>query len=417
MASRASAVAVRVPVLARRNAARDLGRHPRQERRLRPGALPRGDPAAGGRRAGRDRRRRLRVDDGSLDARARRARSYTRFQPAEFGHGATRNLAVGLSSGDLVVFTSPGRGRGGRALAAAARGGRAERPGVAGAYGRQLAHDGRAAARGVLPRLHVRAGSAGAAARRGVEELTFEATLFSNVELGDLARASGRLPVRRRRVDERGPGVVAPRCSCAGHTIVYEPRAAVRHSHAYTIRAAFRRFFDSGVSAERGLRRRRGVARRAPAAGRRYAVGSCVALAVRTRRWIPSAVGLTSSGSSPASSSGCADERLPRRLRVEARFAPRPPGPGRAPRPHPRPGAERPRRRRSRGQVVPPSRKARSGTHAGRRRRSRRQPPRRGTASCTAREDGRRLSAASGILSRSRLPLAEPPARSVGRTR
>ncbi len=36
----------------------------------------------------------------------------------------------------------------------------------------------------------------------------------------------------------------------AGLSLVYEPLATVRHSHAYTIRSAFRRFFDSGVSAE-----------------------------------------------------------------------------------------------------------------------------------------------------------------------
>ncbi|MBA2505306.1 MAG: hypothetical protein H0V29_05090 [Thermoleophilaceae bacterium] len=37
----------------------------------------------------------------------------------------------------------------------------------------------------------------------------------------------------------------------AGHALRYEPRAAVRHSHPYTVRSAFRRFFDSGVSSER----------------------------------------------------------------------------------------------------------------------------------------------------------------------
>jgi rhamnosyltransferase len=37
----------------------------------------------------------------------------------------------------------------------------------------------------------------------------------------------------------------------AGYSLVYEPLAAVRHSHNYTLVAAFRRFFDSGVSSER----------------------------------------------------------------------------------------------------------------------------------------------------------------------
>ena len=37
----------------------------------------------------------------------------------------------------------------------------------------------------------------------------------------------------------------------AGFELVYEPRAVVRHSHPYTLAAAFRRFFDSGASADR----------------------------------------------------------------------------------------------------------------------------------------------------------------------
>ena len=37
----------------------------------------------------------------------------------------------------------------------------------------------------------------------------------------------------------------------AGYELVYEPDAAVHHSHRYSVADAFRRFFDSGVSAER----------------------------------------------------------------------------------------------------------------------------------------------------------------------
>ena len=37
----------------------------------------------------------------------------------------------------------------------------------------------------------------------------------------------------------------------AGYALRYVPEAAVHHSHPYTLRQAFRRFFDSGVSSER----------------------------------------------------------------------------------------------------------------------------------------------------------------------
>ena len=89
----------------------------------------------------------------------------------------------------------------------------------------------------------------------------------------------------------------------AGYSLAYEPRAVVRHSHAYTIATAFRRFFDSGVSAEhayvegdasRAALRRAGEPLRAR--------GARVALADRASgagsRTRPS----TSSASSPASS-------------------------------------------------------------------------------------------------------------------
>jgi hypothetical protein len=69
---------------------------------------------------------------------------------------------------------------------------------------------------------------------------------------------------------------------------VYEPRAVVRHSHDYTIPAAFRRFYASGASADRSYvagETSRAALRRAM---RRYARAE-LAWLWRTgqRRWIP----------------------------------------------------------------------------------------------------------------------------------
>ena len=75
----------------------------------------------------------------------------------------------------------------------------------------------------------------------------------------------------------------------AGWMVLYEPRAVVRHSHVYTVRSAFTRFFDSGVSAERtylaGTRPSARVLRRAAL---RYGVGEVEWLwRSGQRRWIP----------------------------------------------------------------------------------------------------------------------------------
>ena len=78
----------------------------------------------------------------------------------------------------------------------------------------------------------------------------------------------------------------------AGFSVLYEPAAAVRHSHNYTLGEAFRRFFDSGASADRAyLAGERESVRALRAAAIRYARGE-LGWMWRTgqRRWIPYAI-------------------------------------------------------------------------------------------------------------------------------
>jgi rhamnosyltransferase len=161
--------------------------------------------------------------------------------------------------------------------------------GVAGAYGRQLPHEDATPPEqffldfmyGPKPRVQ-RLG--------GIEELSFEQTLFSNVNSA-IPRKVWEANPFRDDVTMSEDQEWSRRMLLAGHTIVYEPEAAVRHSHAYTLRAAFRRFYDSGASAGRSYvagEESRAALRRA---FRRYAIGELRWL-WRTghRRWIPYAV-------------------------------------------------------------------------------------------------------------------------------
>ena len=158
---------------------------------------------------------------------------------------------------------------------------------IAGVYGRQLPHDDATPPERYFldflygPEACVQSISEPA-------ELTFESTLFSNVNAAipravwsdhrfdaDLIMSEDQAWSRRMLLD--------------GWEIVYEPRAAVRHSHTYTVAGAFRRFFDSGASAERSYLSEDAQSRAAiRRAARRYAVGE-VAWLWRTgqRRWIP----------------------------------------------------------------------------------------------------------------------------------
>jgi len=254
------------------------------------------------------------VDSGSTDGSADRARAAgarVHEIPAQaFGHGRTRNLGVDLSEGDLIVFTSQDavadHDRWLALLAAAARSG----PDVAGAYGRQLPHeDARPPERFFLDFLY---GPDARVQRLGPDdELTFEATLFSNVNAAIprslLERFSFRDDLTMSEDQEWSRRVLR-----GGYALVYEPRAAVRHSHAYTIRTAFRRFFDSGVSAQHSYvegDESRAALRRA---GGRYAREELAWLWRSGHgRWIPYTV-LYELGKFTGLQLGLRHERLPR---------------------------------------------------------------------------------------------------------
>jgi rhamnosyltransferase len=232
------------------------------------------------------------VDSGSSDGspdRARELGAEVHEIPAnDFVHGGTRNLAARLSRGDVLVFTTqdavPANDQWLARLVQALRG-----EGIAGAYGRQLPHEDATPPEqffldfmyGAEPRVQ-RLG--------GIAELSFEQTLFSNVNSA-IPRNVWEASPFRDDVTMSEDQEWSRRMLLAGHTIVYEPEAAVRHSHAYTLRGAFRRFYDSGASAGRSYvagEESRAALRRA---FKRYAAGELTWLwRTGRRRWIPYAV-------------------------------------------------------------------------------------------------------------------------------
>ena len=230
------------------------------------------------------------VDSGSTDGSPDRARAagavVHEIPPEEFGHGRTRNLGVSIAHGDLVAFTSQDAvaddERWLASLAAAARSG----PTVAGAYGRQLPHsDARPPEQFFLDFLY---GPTPRVQRLGAgAELTFEATLFSNVNAAVPRPLLERYPFRDDLTMSEDQEW-SRRVLREGYSLVYEPLAAVRHSHAYTIGSAFQRFFDSGVSAHHAYvegNSSRAALRRA---GSRYARQELAWLwRSGYRRWIP----------------------------------------------------------------------------------------------------------------------------------
>jgi rhamnosyltransferase len=229
------------------------------------------------------------VDSASTDGSALRARRLGarvhEISADEFHHGRTRNLGAGLARGEILVFTSQDAVAADERWLARLTSPLAD-PEVAGVYGRQLPHaDASPPERyfldflyGPEPRVQRLAGG---------DDPTFEATLFSNVNSAMRRHMWAEYPFDERIIMSEDQEW-SRRVLRAGYGLVYEPAAAVHHSHAYSLASAFRRFFDSGVSAERSYvdGSQSGTALRR--AGVRYAQGELSWLwTTGQRRWIP----------------------------------------------------------------------------------------------------------------------------------
>jgi rhamnosyltransferase len=233
------------------------------------------------------------IDSSSTDGSAELARSLgARVEVIpldQFNHGATRNLGAELARGEMLVFTSQDAAAIGehwleRLVAPLTD----ER--VAGVYGRQLPHpEATPPERYFLDFLYGPGARVQEAA--GTGDLSMETTLFSNVN----AAIPRRVFERFRFVDDivmSEDQEWARRVLVAGYRLVYEPEAAVSHSHTYSLGSAFRRFFDSGASAERAyLAGGRPAGRVLRQAAARYGRGELAWLwETGQRRWIPYAV-------------------------------------------------------------------------------------------------------------------------------
>jgi rhamnosyltransferase len=230
------------------------------------------------------------VDSGSQDdsvetSRALGARVHE-IPASEFGHGRTRNLGAELARGKTLVFTSQDAVAADETWLATLVRSLARGEGVAGAYGRQLPHDDATPPERYFleflygPDARVQRLDAG-------REPDFEQTLFSNVNSAIPRAVWQEFPFADDLIMSEDQEW-SRRVLRAGYELVYEPDAAVHHSHRYSVADAFRRFFDSGVSAERSYAADvagGGALRRA---GARYARGEVEWLwETGQRKWIP----------------------------------------------------------------------------------------------------------------------------------
>lgn len=188
------------------------------------------------------------VDSGSTDRTVEIARRYParieQIAPEAFHHARTRNYAASLAKGEFLVFLTqdacPASDWWLQSMIS-----NFSDPLVGAAYGRQLPRHGSTTERqSMLDTLygeqrivkdpahptewgyrHYHFSDANSAIRRNVWEAT-------------------RFPEDLKVFEDLG---IAKRILDGGRKIVYEPRAAVYHSHNHTTTGLFKRFFDSGV--------------------------------------------------------------------------------------------------------------------------------------------------------------------------
>jgi rhamnosyltransferase len=190
----------------------------------------------------------LLIDSGSTDGTLEIMRRYPahleQIPPEAFHHARTRNYAAGLAKGDFVVFLSQD------AIPASdtwlgAMISNFDDQSVGAAYGRQRPKPG-----STLERQEVLNAVYGEERMvkdpsRG-EEYGFRYYHFSSVNSAirkEVWQAT-RFPDELKVYEDIG---IAKRILDAGWKIVYEPRAAVYHSHNHTTVGLFKRYFDGGV--------------------------------------------------------------------------------------------------------------------------------------------------------------------------
>lgn len=189
------------------------------------------------------------IDSGSTDGTLDLLRLFrvevTEIRPSEFHHARTRNLAASLAHGNILVFLSQD------AIPAstdwlAAMIANFHDPDVGAVYGRQLPRHGSSLERqDVLHTMYGEARIVKDPAQRGSLGYRFYHFSDVNAAMRRSVWESARFPEDLKVFEDLG---IAKHILDRGWKIVYEPKAAVFHSHVHTTIGLFKRYFDIGYT-------------------------------------------------------------------------------------------------------------------------------------------------------------------------
>jgi rhamnosyltransferase len=188
------------------------------------------------------------VDSGSIDNTLAIAENYStkvhRIKPEDFSHGKTRNLAASLATSDYLVFlTQDAVPATDRWLSNLIRNFKDSK--VAGVYGRQIPRKGTKPMECFFLNTWYPLSRMVKGAGRG--KLDMSTIFFSNANSAIRKEIWEKYPFDNTLIMSEDQEW-AKKVLLAGYKIIYDPEAAVYHSHNYSLKTVFRRYFDSGVS-------------------------------------------------------------------------------------------------------------------------------------------------------------------------
>ncbi|HUV45515.1 MAG TPA: glycosyltransferase family 2 protein [Dehalococcoidia bacterium] len=188
------------------------------------------------------------VDSGSTDHTLEIAQTHPtkihQIKPEDFGHGRTRNLAASLAIGDYLVFlTQDAVPATDKWLSNLIRNLKDSK--IAGVYGRQIPKKGTRPMESFF--LNTRYPLSRMVKSAGQGKVDMNTIFFSNANSAFRKEIWGKYPFDDSLIMSEDQEW-AKKVLLAGYEIVYDPEAAVYHSHNYSLKTAFQRYFDSGVS-------------------------------------------------------------------------------------------------------------------------------------------------------------------------
>ncbi len=188
------------------------------------------------------------IDSGSTDntlqiVKSHPARVYT-IKPAEFAHGKVRNFGAELANGKYLVYTTQDAIPFDESwLANLIR--NFEEPDVAGVYGRQIPYETTNPIESFFIINHYP--EMRSVKRKGSGSLDIDTIFFSDVNSSLLKTIWGKYPYDNE-INTGEDIEWAKSVLLAGYTIIYDPTAAVYHSHDFGLEGVFKKYYECGMA-------------------------------------------------------------------------------------------------------------------------------------------------------------------------